>query len=166
MQRLLSEGRVRTLLVKDERLLDVGRTHRLVTKKQYRALLKRHGGHCAYPGCPHTTKLHAHHVIPWLVGGPTDLENLVIVCERHHLSLHAGDYRIRKLGKGAFRFETPDGTDLQHPIEAVPPSELPSLETEHPDVAPKAATTKWDGQRMQRHYAISVIATRRYSDTG
>lgn len=163
VRRLLCDGRVRTLLVKDEQVLDVGRSHRLVTRKQYRALLKRHGGCCAHPGCPNTTKLHAHHVIPWLVGGPTDLDNLILLCERHHVALHDGAYRIRKLGKGAFRFETPDGTDLAHPIAPTAPGELPSLEAEHPDLDPRAATTKWDGQRMQRDYAISVIAQRRYN---
>ena len=33
-------------------------------------------------------------------------------------------------------------------------------------VEPTAATTKWDGQRMQRDYAVSVIAQRRYGATG
>jgi hypothetical protein len=165
VERLLCDGRVRTLLVKDENVLDVGGSHRLVTRKQYRALLRRDGGCCAHPGCPNTTKLHAHHVIPWLVGGPTNLDNLILLCERHHVSVHDGAYRNRKLGNRAFRFETPDGGDLEHPIAAVPPSDLPSLETEHPALDPKAATTKWDGQRMQRDYAISVIAQRRYNAT-
>jgi len=70
------------------------------------------------------------------------------------------------LGKVTFRFETPDGVDLQHPIAVVSPSDLPSIEAEHPDVEPTAATTKWDGQRMQRDHVISVIATRRYGATG
>jgi hypothetical protein len=43
---------------------------------------------------------------------------------------------------------------------------MPALDEEHPDVEPTAATTKWDGQRMERDYAISVIAQRRYSATG
>lgn len=163
MQRLLCDGRVRTLLVKDEQVLDVGRSHRLVSKKQYRALMKRHGGCCAHPGCPNTTKLHAHHVIPWLVGGPTNLDNLILLCERHHVALHDGAFRICKLGKGAFRFESTDGTDLEHPIESTAPGDMPSLDEEHPDLEPAAATTKWDGQRMRRDYAISVIAQRRYN---
>lgn len=166
VQRLLCDGRVRTLLMKDEHMLDVGRTHRLVTRKQYRALLRRQGGQCAHPGCPNTKRLHAHHVIPWLVGGPTDMDNLVLLCERHHVSLHDRDYRIRKLGNGAFRFESPDGVDLAHPIEAIKPADLPAIETEHSDVDSRAATTKWDGQRLQRDYAISVLAQRRYSGTG
>lgn len=80
--------------------------------------------------------------------------------------MHEHAYRIRKLGNGAFRFETPDGADLAHPVPTVSPSDLPSIDTEHADVEPTAATTKWDGQRMQRDHAISVIAARRYSTTG
>lgn len=166
VRRLLCDGRVRTLLTKDEHILDVGRTHRLVTKKQYRALLKRHDGHCAHPGCPNMKKLHAHHVTPWMVGGLTNLDNLVLICERHHVALHDGAYRIRKLGRGDFRFETPDGVDLARPIAVPSPQEMPSLDAEHAHVESNAATTRWDGQRLQRDYAISVLAHRRYSDTG
>ena len=89
-----------------------------------------------------------------------------MLCERHHVALHEHAYRICKLGKARFRFETPDGVDLQNPIDTVPLSDMPALEAEHADLDPAAATTKWDGQRMQRDYAISVIATRRYGATG
>lgn len=88
------------------------------------------------------------------------------LCERHHVALHDGAYRIRKLGRGAFRFETPDGVDLAYPIEASAPAAMPAIETEHADVDARAATTKWDGQRLQRDYAVSVLARRRYSSTG
>jgi Domain of unknown function (DUF222) len=49
--RLLCEGRIRTV-IKDgaSNVLDVGRSHRLVTDRQYRALLLRQHGHCAHPG--------------------------------------------------------------------------------------------------------------------
>jgi len=87
--------------MKDEQVLDVGRTHRLVTRKQFRALLRRHDGHCAHPGCLNTKRLHAHHVLPWLIGGRTDMDNLILLCEQHHVALHDGAYRIRKLGKAA-----------------------------------------------------------------
>ncbi len=166
IQRLLCDGRVRAVLTKDDRVLDVGRTRRLVTDKQFRALARRHDGCCAHPGCPNTTRLHAHHVTPWLVGGRTDLDNLILICERHHVALHDGAFRIRKLGRGRFHFETPDGVDLAHPIAGPAPDEMASLETEHPRLDPDAATTKWDGQRLQRDYAISVIAQRRYQPTG
>ncbi len=30
----------------------------------------------------------AHHIISWLAGGPTDIDNLALVCGRHHHQLH------------------------------------------------------------------------------
>ncbi len=76
--RLLCEGRIRTVLHDSAtNVLDVGRSHRLVTDRQYRALLARQHGHCAHPGCPNTKNLHAHHRIHWVHGGRTDLNNLV-----------------------------------------------------------------------------------------
>ena len=88
VQRLLCEGRIRTVLTEGTdqdgavirdgaaHVLDVGRSHRLVTDRQYRALLARQHGHCAHPGCPNTKNLHAHHRIHWIHGGRTDLSNL------------------------------------------------------------------------------------------
>lgn len=57
-------------------ILDVGRAQRLVTAALWTALFLR-DGHCTFPGChrlPHACD--AHHIISWLVGGPTSLENL------------------------------------------------------------------------------------------
>ncbi len=80
VQRLLCEGRIRTVLQHGaSNVLDVGRSHRLVTDRQYRALLARQHGHCAHPGCPSTKRLHAHHRIHWIHGGRTDLSNLLFL---------------------------------------------------------------------------------------
>jgi hypothetical protein len=141
-------------------VLDVGRSHRLVTDRQYRALLVRHHGRCAHPGCPNTKDLDAHHRIPWLQGGRTDLANLVLLCERHHLAQHAGEFQISSLGGGRFRFVTADGRDLSGSDQNVQADPRP-IEDEHADVASHAATPLWDGQRLDRRYAISVLAGRR-----
>jgi hypothetical protein len=105
VQRLICDGRIRTVihegviqdgtLIRDgaSHVLDVGRSHRLVTDRQYRALLLRQHGHCAHPGCPNTKNLHAHHRIYWIHGGRTDLDNLMLLCERHHVAHHAGEFR-------------------------------------------------------------------------
>ncbi len=82
--RLLCEGRIRTVIHDSaSNVLDVGRSHRLVTDRQYRALLLRQHGHCAHPGCPNTKNLHAHHRIHWIHGGRTDLDNLVLLRLSH-----------------------------------------------------------------------------------
>jgi hypothetical protein len=65
-------------------VLDVGRAQRLVTPSIRAALELRDGG-CVFPGCdkpPHAC--HAHHLQPWWAGGPTALQNLVLVCAHHH----------------------------------------------------------------------------------
>ena len=70
-----------------DHILNVGRTHRLATLKQRRAVLARQEGRCAAPGC-RNTHLEIHHVVWWSNGGPTDLDNLVGLCSRCHHLVH------------------------------------------------------------------------------
>ena len=163
VQRLLCDGRIRTVIHDSAtNVLDVGRSHRLVTDRQYRALLARHHGHCAHPGCPNTKNLHAHHRIHWIHGGRTDLNNLLLLCERHHVAHHAGQFAIlTPAGAGRFRFVSSDGRNLSAPHrQSANPNTRP-VEDEHAQVAADAATPRWDGQRLDHRYAISVLAQRR-----
>jgi hypothetical protein len=81
--RLLCSGRIRAALCDQSgNVLDLGRSQRLVSDKQYRALLIRDRGHCAHPGCTNRKDLDAHHVIHWLNGGRTDMNNLITLPER------------------------------------------------------------------------------------
>ncbi|EOM76530.1 HNH endonuclease [Rhodococcus rhodnii] len=74
--------------------LSMGRTQRLVTAAQRRALTVRDKG-CAFPGCTAPAPwCEAHHVIHWANGGPTDLENLVLICGHHHRFIHHGDWTV------------------------------------------------------------------------
>jgi Domain of unknown function (DUF222) len=57
-------------------VLDVGRTRRLATGPQRRALHIRDKG-CAFPDCERPPRwTDAHHLVAWTDGGPTDLNNL------------------------------------------------------------------------------------------
>ena len=57
-------------------VLDVGRTHRLVTPAIWRALVCR-DAHCAFPGCTRPPIMcHAHHITHWADGGDTSLANM------------------------------------------------------------------------------------------
>jgi hypothetical protein len=162
--RLLCEGRIRTVLHdKTSNVLDVGRSHRLVTDRQYRALLARQHGHCAHPGCPNIKNLHAHHRIHWIQGGRTDLANLLLLCERHHVAHHAGEFEIFPDGPGRFRFVSSKGHNLSAPHRAPANADTRLLEDEYARLAADAATTKWDGERLDRRYAVSVLAQRRQS---
>jgi hypothetical protein len=162
VQRLICDGRIRTVIHDGaSNVLDVGRSHRLVTDRQYRALLARQHGVCAHPGCPNTKNLHAHHRIHWIHGGRTDLDNLLLLCERHHVSHHAGEFEILPAAPGMFRFVSSDGRNLSAPLRSPASADTRPLEDEQTHVAADAATPRWDGQRLDRRYAISVLAQRR-----
>ena len=82
------------LLAPGGALLDLGRTQRLATATQKTALLARDGG-CVIPGCTVPgDACDAHHVQWWSRGGPTDLDNMTLVCDRHHDEIHLGDWEI------------------------------------------------------------------------
>ncbi|MDC5699086.1 HNH endonuclease [Intrasporangium calvum] len=71
--------------------LDVGRQHRLVTASQRVALWHRDRG-CSYPGCTIPAAwTDAHHVTHWSDGGSTSLDNLALLCRRHHSHVHRHD---------------------------------------------------------------------------
>ncbi|WP_432878317.1 DUF222 domain-containing protein [Kribbella sp. CA-245084] len=72
--------------------LDVGRAERLVTRAMRRALNTRDKG-CVVCGAP-PIMCDAHHLTSWIDGGETKISNLVLLCRRHHIDLHAGDWTI------------------------------------------------------------------------
>ncbi|MFC7490729.1 MULTISPECIES: HNH endonuclease signature motif containing protein [unclassified Knoellia] len=69
-------------------VLDLGRAVRLFTRAQRRALWHRDGG-CTYPGCDVPAGwAKAHHLLHWVDGGPSDLANAALLCQRHHSHVH------------------------------------------------------------------------------
>ncbi|NLU83599.1 HNH endonuclease signature motif containing protein [Rhodococcus sp. HNM0569] len=92
--------------------LAMGRTTRLVTQSQRRALRVRDRG-CAFPGCGAPTGwTEAHHIVPWIDGGPTDLDNLVLLCGHHHRFLHHSKWRVEIHEDDKMPWFTPPPTPL------------------------------------------------------
>ena len=90
--------------------LDAGQTRRLVKPKQRAALIARDRG-CAYPGCCNPARwADAHHIKHWIDGGNTDLDNLVLLCRRHHTQLHHSAWQVR-LNNGLPEFIPPKWID-------------------------------------------------------
>ncbi len=94
-------------------ILDVGRAHRRFTPRQRRALVIRDGG-CGFPGCDRKPKwCDAHHLRPWEDDGPTDLDNGVLLCRRHHNLIHHTGWRLRRdPGTGTVTARSPDGREF------------------------------------------------------
>ncbi|HVR30482.1 MAG TPA: DUF222 domain-containing protein [Thermoanaerobaculia bacterium] len=144
----------------DGNVLDVGRRTRAVPPAMRRALSVRDGG-CRFPGCG--LKLcDAHHVEHWADGGATKLDNLLLVCRRHHRALHEEGYRVILLEDGTVHFFRPDGRQV---VEAPP---LPRVEggaqalarrlaRERQSVNAQATLPSWEGGPVDWASAIDGL---------
>jgi hypothetical protein len=87
--------------------LSVGRATRTIPAPIRTALSLRDGG-CRFPGCdrpPGWTD--GHHIKHWADGGPTSLDNLVLLCRRHHRMVHERRWDIRLDEHGAVGMTEP-----------------------------------------------------------
>lgn len=86
----------------------IGRSRRLFTRAQVRALHHRDQG-CTFPHCTRPAGWSdAHHLIHWADGGRTDLDNAALLCPHHHHIVHT-----RRLA-GHITTD-PDHPDADHP---------------------------------------------------
>ncbi len=85
-------------------ILDLGRSRRLYTPAQRKALrLRDHhcrAEHCTIPA----TWCEAHHLKPWTHGGNTDLDHGILLCSWHHHRAHDTRYQTDKLTNGDIRY--------------------------------------------------------------
>ena len=102
----------------DGEILDVGRRKRTISPALRRALAAR-DGRCRFPGCQNR-RCDAHHIEHWADGGETALDNLVLLCRRHHRAVHEEGFRITLDAAGDVQFTRPDG----RPFPAAPPPPL------------------------------------------
>jgi hypothetical protein len=104
---------MRVVLAGRSEPLDVGRRTPVIPPAMRRAVIVR-DRRCRFPGCdrPHTW-CDAHHVVHWADGGPTAVQNLVLLCRRHHRKVHERDGFRLELLDGRPVFRRPDGSLLE-----------------------------------------------------
>ncbi len=93
-RRLLCDADILTAALDRPSLtLDLGYTRRCASTSLRKALIARDRT-CTAPGCdrPHWM-CEIHHIIPWAKGGPTNLDNLTLLCSKHHHLHHAKEAR-------------------------------------------------------------------------
>ena len=107
---LLCDAAVHRLLVDGRSaILDYGRATRTVPVDLYNALVVRDQG-CRWPGCDRPASwTDAHHVWEWEHGGPTAIDNLVLLCRRHHRKAHTPGWHVKLLPDGTFEVTAADG---------------------------------------------------------
>jgi hypothetical protein len=100
IQRFVTNGSVPT---------DIGRVTRTVPLDMFRAVAKRDGG-CRHPGCNRRVAwCDAHHIKFWRHGGSTSVDNLVLLCARHHHLIHRPGWHLKLLPDGTVELTDPNG---------------------------------------------------------
>jgi hypothetical protein len=141
--------------------LSVGRRRRTIPVGLRRALDSRDRS-CRFPGCAQHRHLHAHHIVHWVDGGETSLDNLVSLSPFYHRLLHDGACRVERDEKsGMFRFRDNGGhrllpsPDEEHPRPNVHAESLRNLLARHGVmVKPTAADCGWTGARFDYDHII------------
>jgi hypothetical protein len=114
-RRLACDASLVEIRERDGEPLSVGRKTRTIPPAMRRALQARDRG-CRFPGCDNRRFVDAHHIRHWARGGETRLDNLLLLCSRHHRFVHEGGYSIVEQAGGGFAFRDPWGG----PIPTVP----------------------------------------------
>lgn len=97
----------RVLLGPRSEILDLGRETSVVSLALKRALIYRDKG-CRFPRCDKPWQwTDGHHIIHWVEGGPTDLDNLVLLCRRHHRCVHEEGWQVHRDAAGDLWFTDP-----------------------------------------------------------
>lgn len=85
-------------------ILDLGRSRRLFSRAQRKAMRLRDRG-CRAEGCDIPAAwTEAHHLKPWSEGGRTDLADGISLCNHHHHRIHDRGYSHERLASGDLRF--------------------------------------------------------------
>ncbi|GAA4730506.1 hypothetical protein GCM10025782_31970 [Pedococcus ginsenosidimutans] len=91
--RFLSDGTVQPVWETEGTPVSVGRAMRILPDRTRRLIHDRDRG-CRFPGCTTTRFTEVHHLTPWAYGGPTDLDNQVLLCTTHHDGIDRGDHTM------------------------------------------------------------------------
>jgi hypothetical protein len=94
------------------RAVGIGQRSRNVPEWLMRELRARDHG-CCFPGCGTRRFIAAHHIIHWVWGGATELDNLVLVCSFHHKLVHEGGWRVNLPDGLEAVWHRPDGRRYQ-----------------------------------------------------
>jgi hypothetical protein len=118
-------------------VLSAGAEQRLASVAQRRALAARDRG-CCFPGCTRPPAwCEAHHVRPWAAGGPTELDNLCLLCRYHHARFAATGWQVIMTG----------GVPEWIPPPWLDPDQHPRRNTAHPRPDPLTAISATIGFR-------------------
>ena len=141
--------------------LNIGRRTRSIPPAIRRALWIRDRG-CRFPGCPHRRFLHGHHIQHWLHGGATRLDNLVLLCPRHHALVHEGGFAVETARDLGLVFRAPTGESIAPVppgavVEAASEDLLKSAQARGISIDSSTNMSWWDGAEPDYDWAVGSL---------
>lgn len=106
VRRIACDAIVEWVLESERRPVGVGRKTRHIPPNIQR-LLRHRDQWCRFQGCERDRWMQAHHLHHWGEGGPTNLDNLVLLCHFHHRLVHEARWRVEGDPQGEVRFLPP-----------------------------------------------------------
>ncbi|HVF54142.1 MAG TPA: DUF222 domain-containing protein [Actinomycetota bacterium] len=115
LRRLSCDARIQLALENGEGQ-PVGVGHSRYSPPGYvRRAVYHRDGRCAFPGCHGCRFMDCHHIVHWPTG-PTQTDNLIMVCPFHHKLLHELAWNVElNVRTGETRWFRPDGSLLEVP---------------------------------------------------
>ena len=141
---------------KDGEPLNIGRKSRTIPPAIRRALKRRDYG-CRFPGCTCNKFVDAHHIRHWADGGETRMDNLVLLCRRHHRLVHEGGFGVHTEPNGEARFTYPDGRNLPLAPDGRFRGNFESIQSDNHqnglEITPETLPPLWHGEIMDQDLA-------------
>ncbi|MFC1796592.1 DUF222 domain-containing protein [Pseudomonadota bacterium] len=140
--------------------LNVGRKTRTIPPAIRRALKRRDGG-CRFPGCACSRFVDAHHIQHWADGGETSMDNLVLLCRKHHRLVHEAGYGIQTGQYGMVEFTLPDGQVIPNGPDGRSRGNLLKVQTMNRangiEITSQTSIPMWWGDRMDHQMAVQAV---------
>jgi hypothetical protein len=162
-RRLACDASLLSVLHGPKGALDISRKSRAIPSSMRRALDLRDERRCRFPGCENKRWVDAHHIVHWARGGETKLDNLILLCGRHHRLVHEGGFGVSRKASGELVFSRPDG----RVIPTVPsPARGSAAELRgrngraQVEVLPGALHSLGRGERYDRGLAVAGLLAR------
>ena len=129
-----------------------------------RRALKRRDGGCRFPGCTCTRFVDAHHIRHWADGGETSMNNLVLLCRRHHRLVHEEGFGVQAASSGAAWFTRPDGTLIPPGPDPRSRGNVVALKVKNRamgvNITPDTSVPRWCGEKMDNQLAVLGLLQR------
>jgi len=161
LRRLCCDGTIIPILEDDAgNPLRIGRKARTVSPALRRAVERRDGG-CRFPGCTQTQHVDAHHIVHWADGGPTDFDNLVSLCRKHHTWVHEGSFSIRVSVEGEVQFRNRHGilicANAQRRFSGNVDTIIEQNKALGLEITGKTSEPSWDGKPVDYDHILFVL---------